>query len=83
MAVAASIGEATSPPIPGGADEAAVAGFHPSLLNSRLNRSQCTLASSVVDPLACSAALHSSRRTPAENERGMQTRIHTFHGLAG
>ena len=75
MAVAASTGEAASPPIPGGADVAVAAGFRPSFLNSRLNRSQCTLVSSVVNPLASSAALHSSRRTPAENERGMQTMI--------
>ena len=60
MAVAASTGEATSPPIPGGTDVAAVAGFHFSLLNSRLNISQLTLACCVVDPLACSAAIHSS-----------------------
>ena len=60
MAVAASTREAASPPIPGGTVVAAVAGFHPSLLNSRLNRSQCTLAFSVVDTLACSAAFHSS-----------------------
>ena len=82
MAVAASTREAASPPIPGGTIVAAVEGFQPSLLNSRLNRSQCTLACSVVNTLACSAVFHSSRWTSAENERGMQTRIQHISWLS-